>query len=293
MRIVKMKGGLGNQMFQYAFAKYLEAETDEKVKLDFHQYRYNTDDAIRKPRIMKFQLSLDSASVDECNFLFPHKSKSTSLLYKAGIFAEKSLNKKYCFQKGLVFDSSITEPCHYYYDGYWQSVRYIEAVKDVIRKEFVPNYHLHNSTLQMIETVSSQNSVFIGVRKGDYSKNAAMRKSWGSFDSTYYQSCMNYIEARIDDPVFYVFSNDIDWCKKNLDFAGHNYQYRENSSVIDDFEELQIMASCKHAIIVNSTFNWWGAWLNDNEDKIVCCPANWYFNGQKTEILPREWIKFK
>ena len=292
MKIVKMKGGLGNQMFQYAFAKFLEKELDEEVRLDFHQYKGFTTDSIRKPRLLKYQISLDFADSNQCGFLFPHKAPSTSFLYKIEVYAEKKLNKKYYFTKGLIYETPSTLSTRYYFDGYWQSHKYVECVQDILNREFVPNYKLSTTTQNMIEDVSLINSVFVGVRKGDYTKNKAMRASWGSFNESYYHTCMNYIKKKVSNPVFIIFSNDVEWCKANLDFTGYNYEYREASEVVDDFEELQIMMACKHSIIVNSTFHWWGAWLHDNPEKIICCPQNWYFNRQKTEILPPSWRRF-
>jgi hypothetical protein len=292
MKVVKIKGGLGNQMFQYAFAKNLENDLKEDVKLDFHQYRNTGSDPIRKPRLTKFQISLNCSSDKENCFLFPHKASCLSNRYRMGIFFEKTLNKRYFFNKGLEYINPQLIASNYYYDGYWQSYKYVENIKEILVKEFVPNYSLSEKTCSFIKTISSLNSVFIGVRKGDYTKNEAMLASWGSFSSDYYRFCMEYIKRKTNNPLFIIFSNDIDWCKTNLDFHGFNYIYRENADIVDDFEELQIMSSCSHAIIVNSTFNWWGAWLMKNESKIICCPKSWFFNGRRTEILPSSWIRF-
>ncbi len=292
MKIVKVKGGLGNQMFQYAFAKFLEQELHEEIMLDFHQYASLNNDNIRKPRLLKFKISLNQIESSKCGLIFPHKSKSTGMIYKMGIYAESKLNRDYYFTKGLIYEAPEILSKKRYFDGYWQSHKYVDAVQDILNREFIPNYDISSSSLDMISRVSSVNSVFVGVRKGDYTQNKSMQASWGSFDESYYHACMDYIKSKVENPVFYIFSNDVKWCKENLDFSQYDYEYREPIDIIDDFEEMQIMAACKHSIIVNSTFNWWGAWLNKNPNKIVCCPRNWYFNGQKTEILPDEWVKF-
>ena len=95
----------------------------------------------------------------------------------------------------------------------------------------------------------------------------------------------------VNNPVFYIFSNDIGWVKKNLDLDRYRVVYRENENIIDDFEELQLMASCKHSIIGNSTFHWWGAWLINNPDKIIVAPKRWFFDNKPIDIVPPTWIR--
>ena len=102
---------------------------------------------------------------------------------------------------------------------------------------------------------------------------------------------MGYIKERIENPVFYVFSNDIEWCKNNIDWLDYNVKFRNKEDQVDDFEELIIMSSCKHAIVVNSTYNWWGAYLIENPNKIVCCPDRWFFDDKPIDIIPDNWVR--
>ena len=293
MKIVKLKGGLGNQMFQYAFAKLIESRTNDEVKLDFSAYNRLGDDVIRVPRIGKFNLSLQSATKQEIESIckFKHYGNSLSLRYKIGIYAEKTLNRKYFFES----DRSFIDPAilidNLYFDGYWQSYKYTDEVGDIIRKEFVPNYELSSKTAKFIDKVHKENSVFVGVRKGDYASSKKAIQHYGNFEQEYYLGAMEIISSRVDNPVFYIFSNDVAWCKQNLNWGEYNVVYREIEDQVDDFEELMIMSSCKHAIIVNSTYNWWGANLIKNPNKIVVAPKRWFFDNASIDIVPENWIK--
>lgn len=295
MKIVKLKGGLGNQMFQYAFAKLLERHTKEEVKLDFSSYQSLKQDNVRVPRITKFNISLQAASVDEINkcCVLRHTGNSLSFRYKVGIFVEKTINKNYFFELNRSYIDCKTVLSKKYYDGYWQSYKYINAVADIIENEFVPNYSLSDKSRKMISKLQTEESVFIGVRRGDYTNSQSAIKHFGGFSAEYYLNAMDVISKKVKNPVFYVFSNDIEWCKENLDWSSYNVVYREPESQTNDFEELMIMSACKHAIIVNSTYHWWGAYLIKNVDKIVCCPEKWFFDDAPIEILPPTWTRVR
>ena len=290
MKIVKLKGGLGNQMFQYSFAKLLQKRTHEQIKIDLTPYKKLTRDNVRKPRILQFQTTLPIASqrdLDEICIL-RHTQNSQTNIYRMGIALEVTLNKKYFFEKNRAFRRPETLLNYQYYDGYWQSWRYVEEVWKGLRKEFVPNYELNEMTKRSIENIDKQNAVFVGVRRGDYTKDIGHN---GIYGTDYYRKAMNYIAKRVVEPVFYIFSNDIDWCKKNLDLSGYTVIYREPEVQTSDFEELLIMASCKHAVIVNSSFHWWGAWMQQNKNKIICCPTKWWADNKPIDIEPKEWVK--
>jgi len=292
MRIVKLKGGLGNQMFQYAFAKCLEKETGDIVKLDYSAYDTLQEDTIRKIGISKYCITLESASIEELRSILRlnHKSNSQSFGYRVGILIENAINKSYYWEPDRRFRSIQSLKDYSYFDGYWQSWRYVDLIKNELVRDFQPNYTLSQATVTLKNTMECQNSVFIGVRRGDYSKELS---HYGSFSTQYYRNAMGFISAHVDNPVFYIFSNDIQWCKTNIDWGNHTVVFRDLDQQTSDFEELQLMTSCKHAIIVNSTFNWWGATLIKNDRKIVCCPEKWWFDNKPIDIINNGWIKIK
>ncbi len=292
MKIVKLKGGLGNQMFQYSFGLLVEKRTRETVKLDYSAYYGLESDTVRVPRIEKFQIHLKKADDNDISSVcrFPHKGNSLSLGYKIGIYAEEKLNRKYFREpnRAYIDPSQLME--YEFFDGYWQSWRYVEEVKQEVLSEFKPNYLLNKKTRDTQIQMQTENPVFVGVRRGDY---AAEKEHYGSFESGYYLQAMDYISQYVKNPVFYIFSNDIEWCKSNLNWGPYNVKFREQGLQTDDFEELMLMASCNHAIIVNSSYHWWGATLIQNPNKIICCPEKWWFDDKPIDIIPSEWIRIK
>ncbi len=288
MKIVKLKGGLGNQLFQYSYAYLLKKESNENIKIDLSSYNSNIDDNIRKPRILKMNVSLPTATRKELDdiCLFNHNDSIYSLKYKYKLIAENIFNRNYYLEKNRAYIDPSKIQKFLFFDGYWQSWKYVDEVIDEIRQEFVPNYDLHDSTTKMIDEVKGVNSVFVGVRKGDY---ASEKKHYGSFGNEYYQNAMRHISSLVENPVFYVFSNDIAWVKENLDFSGFNVKYREKADIIDDFEDFIIMSECKHSIIINSTYHWWAARLRENENKIIVAPEKWFFDNKPIDIIPPHW----
>ncbi|MFA5283682.1 MAG: alpha-1,2-fucosyltransferase [Bacilli bacterium] len=288
MKVIKLKGGLGNQMFQYAFAKALQKRTRDVVKIDDSYYKVLVGDNIRKVRIRRFNLSIPFASREDVRSLckVPHESNPLSFIYKSGLILEKIINRSYYFERNRMFVDFDKLTKYKYFDGYWQSWRYVDSVRDELEKDFLIPKNIDLRTQMMIERVASQNSVFIGVRKGDYGNNT---KRFGCFDQEYYDKAMKIIADKIDNPIFYVFSNDIQWVKENMEFQKWNVVFRED--YVDDFDELMIMANCKHAIIINSTYHWWGARLKETKDKMVIAPKKWFFDTDKIDILPPNWIK--
>ena len=288
MKIVKIKGGLGNQLFQYSFARLLQQKTGDTVKLDMSAYNDTLDDPIRQPRLLKFNIPLEVAIDKEIRnkCLLKHKGHLLTTQYRLGIAAEALFNPKYYFEKDRRYRAIEKIKKFDYFDGYWQSWKHVDEVWNVLKKDLVPRNNLNFATINMIEKVSAQQSVFIGVRRGDYQEHS---DHWGTFTQEYYSKAVNYICERIENPVFYVFSNDISWVKKNLVFDGKNVIYREPYDVIDDFDDLLIMANCKHSIIINSTFHWWGAQFNYYHGKIVVAPKKWFFDGKLIDIIPPKW----
>ena len=118
-----------------------------------------------------------------------------------------------------------------------------------------------------------------------------MVKHYGGFQKDYYLKAMGYMCKQLKDPTFYIFTNDLDFVKKELDLSCFNVKYREDEDQTSDLEELFVMGACKHAIISNSTFNWWGAWLIENKDKIVIAPKKWFHDNKPIDIVPPEWIR--
>ncbi|NLM16711.1 MAG: alpha-1,2-fucosyltransferase [Candidatus Riflebacteria bacterium] len=292
MKIVRLFGGLGNQMFQYAFAKLLQSKTSEIVKIDFSYFNFfKENDSIRVPRLFNFNLTLEEATCNDIDkvLFFKNRSHPNSPRYSRINKWERKINRKYYLESN---DDMTIKPIEQiiknsYFDGYWQSWKYVDAVWEELQNDFLPKEKLSDKTQAAIEQVKNEDSVFIGIRRGDYTKYPSL---YGSFGQDYFDKAIQVIESKVNSPVYYIFSDDIPWVKNNIDLGERKIFYREKEDIVTDFEELMLMASCKHSIIINSTFHWWGARLREYDGKVVVAPEKWFFDGRKIEIIPARWI---
>ena len=178
-----------------------------------------------------------------------------------------------------------------YYIGYWQSEKFFKDISDEIRKDFSFPKFTSEKNLEILKLIKSYNSVSIHIRRGDYLQNRGFN---GLAPLEYYQKAIEYIKNKIENPHFFIFSNDIEWCRKNLSIE--NSYYIDWNRGEESYRDMQLMSLCKHNIIPNSTFSWWGAWLNKNPNKIVIAPEKWFndcVNIDYSNIVPETWIKIK
>lgn len=293
MKVVKFKGGLGNQLFQYAFLRNLEIKYNcDNVKGDFFYYTNIKNDLVRLPRIEKLNVRINKVNNGELSKVcfFRHNGDPMSLMYKGAVYLEKILNKQYYFESDRRYREIETILNYKYFDGYWQSWRYVFEIENKLRREITPKYKLSQNTEKIMNKISKENAVFIGIRRGDYLTTSKAMKHFGNIEMEYYLKAIDYIKVRVENPVFYIFSNDIKWVKQNMKFDC-NAIYRDDEEQTSDVEELFIMAACKHAIIVNSTYYWWGAWLINNTNKIVIAPNKWFADNKPINIVPELWVK--
>jgi len=294
MKIVKFKAGLGNQLFQYVFLRRLELVYKEKAKADFSYYQNIENDNVKIPRILRLNTSINIANEEDLRnmLIFKLKDNPKKLKYKIKVFIEKSFNRKYYFEKNRNY-ININEILKYeYLDGYWQSWRYLIGIEDKLKQE-IQLKNISDSLQSLINDLSSQNSVFIGIRRGDYLSKSNVKK-FGVLDLNYYLKAIEIIKRMIKNPTFYVFSNEIEWVKDNMSFherLDDKVIYNDSFQNLSDEEEMFLMAACKHAIIPNSTYYWWAAWLINNKDKIIIAPKKWFADGTPIDIVPESWIK--
>lgn len=288
MKIVKLKGGLGNQMFQYAFAKKVEKETEDEVKIDLSAFANLKGDMVRKPRITNFNLSLENATKDDISqlCLLKHNGNSQTNGYRIKVALEALLNRKYCFERNHSGCSLEDLKKQTFFDGYWQDCAMVDSIMSELEKDFTPIREVTEACKEKLEYINRVNSVFLGVRRGDYLTNVS---HYGSFSQKYYDDAMEIIAERVDKPVFFIFSNDIKWVQKNMDFSKYNIVFITDT--VDDFEDFILMSNCKHSIITNSTYHWWGARRNEYPGKIIVSPKKWFADDSPINILPKRWIK--
>lgn len=272
---VKFRGGLGNQMFQYAFCKRLEA-CGCKVYADLSYYNYDG--------VMPFKLNL--AFEDSLlKVRFRKKSIITDgvkkLIYMGICHNEESADSQY--EKNLLNNISGG-----LYIGYWQTEKYFKNIDDKIRNDFQFKYG-EEKLRKLSDEIKSKQSVSVHIRRGDYLK--AEDIYGGICTKQYYDNAIEKISENVDSPEFYFFSDDIEWVKEN--YMAPNYHYISSNmfDVYEDWYDLCLMSRCRHNIIANSSFSWWGAWLNENDKKMVIAPKIWC-NGEETpDIWCDGWIR--
>lgn len=285
MIIVIIKDGLGNQLFQYAAAKCLAEKLNTSLKLDIKSYEHNK---LRKYSLHHFLIKEEIATKTEI-IIFRAKNIISKIFNKVGI----RLRSFRYFENSFSFaDSFFAVKNNSIVEGYWQSEKYFTSIETIIRKEFVVKYPLTELTVSYIDKISSVESVSLHIRRGDYVTNKTVNDSHGVCDLNYYQQAIAIMRSKLASPVFFIFSDDMPWVKENLVMAGDAVEYVEMNGE-KDYEELRLMYTCKHNIIANSSFSWWGAWLNNNPQKMVIAPKKWFYNSDRDgkDIVPAEWMK--
>lgn len=267
MIIVRLRGGLGNQMFQYAAGRALAAHHQVPLKLDLYTYARHP---YRRYELHRFQIDAVEATREEVhrftgsNPVIRFLNKRENYFRCPGVFAQPHYH---------FYEDFFALPKDIYLSGYWQSEKYFTGIAGLVRQQFTPANKLDDRNAAVQQQMQSENSVAVHVRRGDYT-GGNYASFFGTLHETYYGSAITRVRQRVGNPVFYFFSDDIAWCKSafgsiGAEFIGHN-------SGADAYKDLLLMASCRHNIIANSTFSWWAAWLNANPDKIVVAPQQWF-----------------
>ncbi|MEE8478749.1 MAG: alpha-1,2-fucosyltransferase, partial [Candidatus Neomarinimicrobiota bacterium] len=180
-----------------------------------------------------------------------------------------------------------------YLTGYWQNNDIIEEYKNLISNDLILKYTISANNKNYLKSINSTNSVAIHFRRSDYLSKPNYRKVYATCSNNYYYESIEYIQKKIKELHYFIFSDNITWIKNNFNFSS-------NTTFIDNegpaYEHLYLMSQCKHQIIANSTFSWWAAWLNPNSGKIIITPKYWYNDKHLNDTvirIPQEWIKIK
>lgn len=295
MIVVRLKGGLGNQMFQYAFGKYLATKYNTKLKLDLsflHDRTPKENFIFRSYDLDIFTLKANFVNKMDLALFSLSDYKLLNILHKV-LFR---IGRKYTVIRESHFQFDKTElsfPNNVYLDGYWQSEKYFIDVEDQIRLDFTFKNELIGKSNDLAEKIESTNSICLNVRREDYVHLES--SGHGFIDQNYFYKAIDLLSKETIDFEIFVFSDDIDWCIKNLSFNTKTTYVTHEYKGLKFAEYLQLMTQCKHFVIPNSTFGWWGAWLNPNPDKIVIAPKQWFadekMNNQTQDLIPETWIR--
>lgn len=275
MIIVKFKGGLGNQIFQYSFGLNLSRLLSRKLFIDLSYYKRFNFDTKRNFDLLNYPIEIDGFCQD--NRIIQIIDKYINSYHLSEInFNMINLNH-YNKSKKIIID------------GYWQGEKYFTGSEYKISKIFNNFVSKGQDYLYWKKQIESTHSTSIHVRRGDYvqSLKAAMVHEVCNLD--YYNNAIKLMRVKNNNTKFFIFTDDINWVKKNFDI---NEIYIVSDSKINHCEELSLMSKCYNNIISNSTFSWWGAWLNENMSKYIICPKKWYKDDRDiSELIPSEWHK--
>lgn len=296
MIIVKLAGGLGNQMFQYAAARRLALANGDDLKLDTGWFRNAAAaDTPRTYELGVFNLPQVFAARAEARRLrgmdisgFPRVAKR--FLAWAGYHG----GRNYFREKHFRFDPEVmTLRGDVYLDGYWQSERYFSDVAETIKGDFSIATPPDEANMRLLDEIQGCHApVAMHVRRGDYVANKNAAAVHGVAPLSYYAAAMTALAKRVAAPRFFVFSDDPDWTRKNL-ISDMPMTFVTHNDPIKGYEDLRLMSACSHHIIANSSFSWWGAWLCPNHDKVVIAPQQWFRDDSinTTDLIPREWLR--
>lgn len=291
MKIVQILGGLGNQMFQYSLLVALrETFPDEEVTMDICAFDgYGLHNGFELDRI--FNISARTARKTEIQKIY-HRLLKGYMSYRIYKHLFPSNKNEFREKEASAFNPMIFEKAgNCYYDGYWQDYRYFEYYKEQIKTEFSYKLPLGKKNQKYAEKFSNQKTVSIHIRRGDYIGN----KGFGGIcNEQYYIRAIEYVKNHICDiKCFAIFSNDTIWCKERiLPFIPSNTDIVvvDWNNMSDSYVDMRLMSCCKINIIANSSFSWWGAYLNIHHDSVVIAPKKWT-NSRQTAIrqLP-SWV---
>jgi hypothetical protein len=294
MIIIKLQGGLGNQMFQYAIGRKLSILNKTELKLDLSFLLDRTPRSnftYRDYNLNIFNLKIESATSEEIKPFVNHLDNKIKRKIYSYLFLGK--NKKYIYEKQLTCDPNIFKLTgNIYLDGYWQTEKYFSDIKNILYNDFNIKIPQDEKNQEITKIIKNSNSVSIHTRRGDYITNKQTYNVHGICDLDYYYNCVNLLLKQIENPHFFIFSDDHKWAKENLKLD-YLMTFIDHNNASKNYEDLRLMSQCKHNIIANSSFSWWGAWLNKNPDKIVYAPQKWFNDSSRDtkDLIPDQWIK--
>jgi hypothetical protein len=292
MVIVKLIGGLGNQLFQYAAARRLSCMLQTTLKLDATYFKAHK---LRTYSLHPFNIQEVFASPGELGQVEGRSRKGLDrIIFRLG----QKLKLRYQWTviresyTGLLDPRVINASGDVYLSGYWQSEEYFADIQDVIRREFTIEYEQDPQSKEIAQMIDNTQAVSIHIRRGDYISDPRTHQVHGICDLEYYQECARQIAEKVAQPHFFAFSDDPRWVTENLRLE-YPITFVTHNDVSKGYEDLRLMSMCQHHIIANSSFSWWGAWLNSNPNKTVFAPRKWFNDSRydTNDVIPHTWIK--
>lgn len=292
MVITRLSGGLGNQLFQYATGRRLAHVHGAELKMDVSGLGNPAYRTVRHYELAPFGMKQVFATPAEIERFRPRNSMMSRIL---NLVTRKSVQRpeSYIREAYYHFDPCILElPDGVYLDGYWQSERYFADIAETIRKEVAVTTPLVGRNDELAQMINGCKAVSLHVRRGDYVTDMVTSKVHGTCGMDYYMRAVEHVASKVGQPVFFLFSDDHEWVRKHLTLS-HPMHFVDHNDTEHGYEDMRLMSLCRHHVIANSSFSWWGAWLNPRKDKIVIAPKRWFntYDANTSDICPDSWIR--
>lgn len=282
MKYVIVDGGLGNQMFQYAFLLALR-ERDNEVRLFLACDKWEHEAGFELNRV----------------FGIEHERCLWEFLYSRMTYPFRKLfylfHKRYCGRNFRYGEEDLKVEGVGAYYGTWQSEKYFLPVQAKVRDAFRFDLsRLNKESKDVLATIAKTQAegrmpVSVHVRRGDYQSEAFKNGFGNCCPLAYYKRAIEYMKEQTKNPLFVFFSDDMTWVRENISIG--DAIYVEHNRTLDAWQDMFLMTQCRHHIIANSTFSWWGAWLNERTDKIVVAPKRWWYTVERDDVVPQNWIR--
>ncbi len=293
MITVKLQGGLGNQLFQYATARALAHWHGTSVAFDLSFFQNLGKGCVVTPRIFElgaFGITPDLPPPTARVALGLTKLPLTGTLQR---LARRGYPVTEYRERSLRYDPDLfeTTSINTHLVGYFQSELYFKKIEDLLRQKL--NF-INEPNSELAGSISTTRSASLHIRRGDYVNSPATRQFHGLCSIDYYEKASDYLAERFSNIHFFVFSDDLTWARENL-LLPYPVTFVECHAEADSHKDMQLMSQCRHHIIANSSFSWWGAWLNPAPDKIVIAPEQWFADEtaqeQTHDLIPASWIR--
>jgi len=286
--VVRLNGGLGNQLFQFALGRTLMS-MGHTVRYDLSFFEQSPGLHVQRP----YELGVFNAKIERASTADIRLAKHEGSILCAALAAihprlapERPVKELADF----TFDPAILRIDHdAYLDGYWQTEKYFTSIADELRQVLTFRKAAEGPNAEVAQRIMRTLAVSIHVRRGDYVSHPAAKAHFVTCEPAYYSAAIERIVQRIPEAHFFLFADDIGWARENIR-TGPPLEFIEHNTAASSFEDMRLMALCRHHIIANSSFSWWGAWLDQHPDKLVIAPRRWLRDGSSTnDLIPLSW----
>ncbi len=294
MIVVQLMGGLGNQMFQYAAGRSLALRLGVPLKLDLSFYEQSREQTTpRQYALDSFALQAEFATPADLECLAGTRTGLGGIVSQLRSRLGIGTVRERCYREPhFQYDPAVQQlPDESYLIGFWQSERYFGDDTDGLVQEFQCRYPMDELNLNVANAIDQVESVAVHIRRGDYVSNQKTASYHGVCSLEYYQQAASLVAREMKNPHFFLFSDDPDWVTDSFQFAWPTTLVTCNQAG-DPVNDLRLMSRCQHAIIANSSFSWWGGWLNRNPGKRVIAPKCWFNKPElnTADLIPPSWI---